>query len=94
MNQLFLVGRPLYGYYPMVLAKGPGRISGPFSRTRVYEFFWVPKIDPTIMAPISMIHWDPMGMGMCHMYELEAYVYVYWHDAYILCHLGNFSQVK
>ena len=60
----------------------------------VKNFFWVPKIDPTIMAPISMIHWDPMGMGMWHMYELEAYVYVYWHDAYILCHLNNFSQVR
>ena len=82
------------GYYSLVLAKGPDRISGPFSRTHFKKILGVPKIDPTIMAPISMIHLDPMGVGMWHMYELEAYVYVYWHDAYILCHLGNFSQVK
>ena len=64
------------GYYPTVLEKGPKRVLGPFSRTELKKILRVPKTDPTIMAPISMTHWDPKGMGMCHMYELEAYVYV------------------
>ena len=59
----------LYGYYPLVLAKGPGEYPGPFSRTHFKKIIGVPKTDPMIMAPISMTHWDPKGMGMWHMYE-------------------------
>ena len=81
-------------YYSLVLQRVPKPSPGPFSRTDFKKIPEVPRIDSMVMAPVSMMHWDPIGMGVWHMYELEAYVYVYWHDAYILCHLSNFSQVK
>ena len=67
----------LYGYYPVILERGPRPCPDPFSRIDFKKILGMPRIDPMVMTVISMTHWDPMGMGMWHNCELNAYAHVY-----------------
>ena len=68
---------PTNGYYPLILKKGFSGPLNPFSRTQFQKNLGVSRINPTDMTVISMTHWDPMGMGMWHNCELNAYAHVY-----------------